>query len=473
MVLNACQPNDSYVVNMAIEEKSSIQQRAGQSGRNLVAREEDLPERARQAIVEQQADSEKLIGWFQLAVVATFGTLYAISPKTFSEQAEFEPIPWVLGLYAGFTLLRLWLAYHHSLPKWFLALSVVSDMALLMVTIWSFHLQYMQPAAFYLKSPTLLYVFIFIALRTLRFEAAYVILAGIVAAGGWLAMVAYATVLQPDDMAITRDYVYYLTSNSVLLGAEFDKVISILVVTIILAVAITRARRLLVRAVSESMAASELSRFFDPEVAERIRGSEDQVEAGQGEHRAGTIVNFDIRGFTSLSNDVSADELMSILAEYQARVGPLIRKYNGSIDKFLGDGIMATFGVTEPSPSYAADALRAISEIMEDTAAWRREREASGKPAPMVCAAAASGRVVFGAVGDGDRLEYTVIGDAVNLSAKLEKHNKDLKSRALSDMETIELARTQGYPDGVAFDIRPKSAVAGTGSPMDIAILAV
>jgi len=196
-----------------------------------------LPERVRLAIRDQQDRSEILIGWFQLGVLVLIGSLYFAAPKTFSEDAEFAPVPWALAIYLVLTLIRLVWAHRGRLPGWALALSVVFDMALLMVLIWSFHLQYQQPASFYLKAPTLLYVFIFVALRTLRFEVRYVLLGGVVAALGWLGMVSYVIFSNPADNMITRDYVHYMTSNSVLLGAEFDKIISILTVTAILAVA--------------------------------------------------------------------------------------------------------------------------------------------------------------------------------------------------------------------------------------------
>ena len=117
------------------------------------------------------------------------------------------------------------------MPAWFLTLSVAADLTLLMMLIWSFHIQYDQPASFYLKAPTLLYVFIFIALRALRFETRFVLLAGLFSALGWLALVFYVVSIDPQDNMITRDYVAYMTSNTILLGAEFDKVISILMVT--------------------------------------------------------------------------------------------------------------------------------------------------------------------------------------------------------------------------------------------------
>ena len=87
----------------------------------------------------------------------------------------------------------------------------------------SIHVTYGQPASFYLKAPTLLYVFVFIALRALRFEARYVLLAGASAALGWGVLGAYVLTADPADRMLAHDFVDYLTSNSILIGAEIDK----------------------------------------------------------------------------------------------------------------------------------------------------------------------------------------------------------------------------------------------------------
>ncbi|MEE8507107.1 MAG: adenylate/guanylate cyclase domain-containing protein, partial [Kiloniellales bacterium] len=282
--------------------------------RLLGGRKATLPERVRKAIQEQGDATERLIGWVQLAVVLTFATLYTISPKTFPAEQAFQPVPWVIGAYMVFTVIRLSLAYRMSLPGWFLIVSIVIDMSLLFGLIWSFHIQYMQPASFYLKAPTLLYVFIFIALRALRFEARFVLVAGVVAALGWLVLVLYVITVDPGDNMITRDYIAYMTSNSILLGAEFDKMVSILVVAIILGVALMRGRALLVRAVAEGVAAQELARFFAPEIASKIRGSDQEIAAGTGEARDAAIVNFDMRGFTRFAEKQAPDQVMSLLA---------------------------------------------------------------------------------------------------------------------------------------------------------------
>jgi adenylate cyclase len=136
-----------------------------------------LPERVRESITQQQCESEKLISWVQLLLVVTFGILYALAPSS-APEAGFQPVPWVLSAYFIFTMIRLIGSHRGQLPDWLLMVSVIMDMGLLMVLIWSFHIQYMQPASFYLKAPTMVYVFIFISPRALRFEPRFILLAG-------------------------------------------------------------------------------------------------------------------------------------------------------------------------------------------------------------------------------------------------------------------------------------------------------
>ena len=431
----------------------------------------ELPARVQAAITRQQTQSEILIAWVQIFIVVTFSTLYALSPKTFSADVMFAPVPYALMAYAAFSLLRLALAYAGKVPAWFLALSVIADMTLLMFLIWSFHIQYQQSPAFYLKAPTLLYVFIFIALRALRFEAGYVLLAGASAAIGWLTLLGYAVYYGGGMSQITRNYVEFTMSHKILLGAEFDKVISIVVVTLILALVIVRARRLLVNSVAQATAAEDLSRFFSPEIAAQITRSESWIEPGTGEARTAAILHCDLQGFTRLSMERPANEVISLLAEYQARMVPVIQKNGGTIDKFLGDGILATFGAAVPTDRYAADCLRAMEDLCAETALWSKERMSVGKEAMTVRFVSAVGPIVFGAVGDNSRLEYTVIGEPVNLAAKLDKHAKDEKATAVTTREALEMAKTQGFTPRLMTELRTRRQVDGVTGTVDLVIL--
>jgi len=430
--------------------------------------EGQLPARVQDAIARREAQAERLIGWAQLSVGLIWSSLYYLAPRAI-ESARFEPAPVALGVYVAFTALRLWLTYRTETPAWFLALSVVVDMALLMGLIWSFHLQYQQPAAFYLKAPTLLYVFIFIGLRALRFSPGYVLLAGVSAALGWLALVWYAVATHPQPgFGVTRNFAVYVMSNNILLGAEFDKVITILLTTAILAVAIVRARRLLVSAVAEGAARNDLSRFFAPEVAAEITGAERPFEPGEGVSRQAAALFCDVRGFTGLAMRMSPNALMTLLAEYQGRICAAIQAHGGSIDKFLGDGILATFGAARPSETFAADALQAMEAALGAAEAWADERQRQGLEPLRLGFAAAAGPLVFGAVGDPARLELTVIGEPVNLAAKLEKHTKVEGAPALTNAETLAIAEGQGYVPVRVIERRPMRRIEGVAEPVDL-----
>jgi len=432
-----------------------------------------LPERVRRVIAQREIESERLIGWAQLVVGAIWLTLYAVSPKTFTAGETFAPVPVALGLYLSFTTLRLALAYRGFTPTWLLTLSVGFDMALLLGLIWSFHLQYEQPAAFYLKAPTLLYVFIFIALRALRFSVVYLILAGIMAGLGWLVLLFYAVfTAEAPNMGVTRDYVAYMTSSAVLLGAEVDKIIAILMTTGILALAILRGRQLLIASVAEGVAHRELSRFFAPEIERQITSAEHSIRAGEGEQCEAAMLFADVRGFSELATRISPSELMALLAEYQKRMVAAIQAHGGSIDKFLGDGIMATFGAAIHTETYAADALRAVEALVRTADEWAAERRQRGLEPLRIGFAVVSGRVVFGAVGDVNRLEFTVIGEAVNQAAKIEKRTKIAGVRALTTQETLNLALAQGYQPAFPPEPLGRQAVDGLAAPIALVVVA-
>jgi adenylate cyclase len=394
-----------------------------------------LPERLIKAIRDQQERSEILISVIQLLIVTIFGLLYTISPKTFSDDAAFAPVPWVLSAYLLFSLIRLSLAIKRHLPDWMLYLSAIADISLLMGLIWSFHLQYEQPPSFYLKVPTLLYVFIFIAIRALHFDPRFVIATGLSAAAGWILMVLYVIFSDPADMMITRDYVEYMTSNSILIGAEFDKVISILIVTGVLALALHRARKLLVESVIEGSAARDLSKFVPQEVAKQIVHSEEGAATGKGEVNDTTILFTDIEGFTTISETLTPEQLIEALNQYFTLIAQPIDECGGVISQFQGDAVLATFNVPKPDPDHASNAVKAALNIQKVL-----EGKLFGEGIPFNTRIGInSGPVIGGLVGSGDRVGYTVHGDNVNLTARLEQLNKDYGTRIIVSEQTRAL----------------------------------
>jgi adenylate cyclase len=239
-----------------------------------------------------------------------------------------------------------------------------------------------------------------------------------------------------------------------------DKVISLLLVSALLAIAAHRARQLLERAVSEQAASTQLARFFSPEIAEHLIEADELLRPGEGESREAAAMFIDLRGFTKLAATLEPKALIALLGEYQHIAVPLVQRHRGSITTYLGDGIMVTFGATRPNATYAADALRCAEEMLAACAAW------SG---PAVGIGVEVGTVTCGAIGEEGRLEYAVIGDPVNRAAKLQNHTKVEGVRALASAFALERAASQGYSSE-----KPRlrgRQVDGIAAPTDLVLL--
>lgn len=430
-----------------------------------------LPARVERALAELRRRSEILIGWVQASLIVLLGTLYAVAPSTSPVDAVFRPVPWALGIYAAFTLLRLVLAYRDRLSFAVKIVSVLVDISMLMITIWSFHIQYGQPAAFYLKAPTLLYVFIFIVLRALTITPGYVLFTGLVAAAGWLILLGYALAEPGGAALVTHDYVEYVTSAKILIGAEIDRVVSILIVTLVLSVSVARARQLLFRAAGDQAAVSQLSRFFSPEIAERLSHADELLHSGDGEQREAAAMFIDLRGFTKLAATLPPAELIDLLRKYQSITVPIIHQNNGSVTTYLGDGIMVTFGATRASDTHCADAMRCGERLLEALAGWCMEREAKGLPAPGVGIGVDAGTVTCGVIGDEGRLEYAIIGDPVNRAAKLQNQTKVEGVLGLASLACRDRAMEQGYVPAHLQSVLVDRAVVGVSGVMSMVVL--
>lgn len=403
-----------------------------------------------------------------MAGVAVFASLYAATYAAFDVHHAIEPVPVALLFYGAFTLWRLRRSLEGRLSTRLQYASAAIDVAALTAMIAAFPYQYGEPAALYLKAPTLLYVFMLIALRALRFDPGQVLFTGAAAAAGWTALVVCAAI---EGAPLTADYRVYMTSLSLLPGAELEKIAAILATTGILALGVGRARALLFRTAAEEAATADLSKFVGRDAAEKIRASRDGIASGDGEIRQAAIMMIDLRGFTPATREMAPRDVIALLQEYQSRLLPVIERGGGAVDKFLGDGILVSFGAARDSGRECADALETALSAAAEVARWRKEREAAGAAPIDAGIALARGPVVYGAVGHGDRLEYTVIGEPVNVAAKLEKFAKSAKARVIATADLVAAAGLQGFP---AAPLRSLKGVQidGIDVPADVDVLA-
>jgi adenylate cyclase len=439
-------------------------------GRDHVDRAPAADARVARIIDTHGHRSERIIARAQAAGVLAIAALDAATPTLDVDIMSVDPLPGFLVVYGAFVALRLFLLERGPVGDWLVGLSIVVDVAAVVGLSWIFTRNWGQPPPIALKVTQHYMLFVVVALRALQPRPRWVILAGGAAIAARLVLIAAAAFSSDDPMAmIAEDEVAYLGSPLISLPAEADRLLALLFMTVVLAVAVRRFRGLVGEAARSSVAVTDLSRFFDADLARRIADGDVPAIAGTAQVRTAAIAFFDLRGFSDLARHVSGPDLLLLIGEYHRAVLPAVRRHGGSIDKFMGDGVLVSFGAVAASATAEADALAGVVAALEAAGAWQADRRARGLHAPAVGAGLASGPILFGAIGVADRLEYTVIGDAVNVAAKLEKHTKAEGVRALVLGDTYAHARAQGST--VELAVKAGVAVGGIADPLDVALL--
>lgn len=186
---------------------------------------------------------------------------------------------------------------------------------------------------------------------------------------------------------------------------------------------------------------TSFSKFTNKTIAQKAASGE--LTLG-GENRNATIFFSDIRSFTAMSEKMQPNEVVEFLNEYMTRMVNCINKTNGVVDKYIGDAIMAVWGAPESAGSPEQDAMNAvIAALMMRVALFNfnKERHAKGLPVVRIGCGINSGPVVAGQIGSNERMEYTVIGDAVNLASRTEALNKPFATDILITENTYNLIK--------------------------------
>jgi len=168
----------------------------------------------------------------------------------------------------------------------------------------------------------------------------------------------------------------------------------------------------------EARTRARFQRFFSPDLVQQLMEGNLQLDAA-GQTREVTCLFADIRGFTAMTEDADAHDIVRLLNEYFEVMVDVIFKYHGSLDKYVGDEIMALFGVPAERPGAATDAVTCGLAMMEALEAFNVKRRAKDLQPVAIGIGINSGPCVYGALGSSKTLQYTVIGDPVNTAARL------------------------------------------------------
>ena len=172
---------------------------------------------------------------------------------------------------------------------------------------------------------------------------------------------------------------------------------------------------------------AQFGRYFSPSIREKIQEADLEVKDNENNSQLVAVLFTDIDGFTELSEKMSSREIIDLLSEYQDRMIKPIFKNSGTVDKFIGDSVMATFGTPVTQGNDAQNAFNCAREMQIAMRQWVKEREDKKLPVITHRIGIHFGNCVVGNIGNKDRKEFTVIGDVVNVANRVCDICKDFK----------------------------------------------
>lgn len=372
---------------------------------------------------------------------------------------NYAPLRMALGLLtvAAFALsgaAQYQLGRRWGRPVFWAGVFTVFEVALLVTVVLApFTFPQDWPPQMQLRLVTVFYLFIYVAGAVLSYSPSLVVWTGALTAVAWgvghfvvLRLPGTVTVHGPlidrRGLSPSGSLALYLDPRFVSDTAWRTETVLLLVLTLVLAAAVARSRRLLRRQVADHLARANLARYFSPNVVDVLATAGPTGTAARQQRVA--VLFADVRGFTRISESMGAERTMAFVQGFHQRVTPVIFAHGGTLEKYIGDAVMATFGTPSSGPDDATRALRCAVTLAAEIHRWSAERAAGGEAPVEVGIGAHYGEAVVGSIGDGQRLDYLVIGDIVNVTSRLERLTRDMDAQIVVSDELVTRVRAEG-----------------------------
>jgi adenylate cyclase len=387
--------------------------------------------------------------WIALAVIAV--TLPIINPN-------WDVIYYVvmLGLFAAIGWAQLNVGtVGRSLPELFLIFCDLAVITLLTVVPNPFSAAN-WPIGIQFRFDTFIYFFVFLATATLAYSWRTVVAMGFWTSSMWALGVGWAY-MQPATHAALSDRVRaavgsdvrlfdIIDPSSIGIPERFQQIVVFLIVAMTLALAVRRSNALLISHAGIERERANLARYFSPNVVEQLSANDEPLTQVHTQDVA--VLFADIVGFTTYADGRDPREVIGTLRQFHERMEREVFRHGGTLDKYLGDGLMATFGTPFAGASDALNALRCARGMVGSIAELNRERSGRHEPPIQVSVGLHYGQVVLGDIGL-NRLEFAVIGTTVNAASRLEALTREFGCAIVVSDALVQQARTEtGHSSG-------------------------
>lgn len=334
------------------------------------------------------------------------------------------------------------------------------------------------PVALQFRFDSFIYFFIFLSTATLAYSWRTVIAMGIWTSALWAVGVGWVY-LQPENHAALSERIRAAVGSDLRLfeiidpasigfGARFQQIVVFMIVAMILALAARRSNALLISHAGLERERTNLSRYFSPNVVEQLSRNDEPLKQVRTQNVA--VLFADIVDFTAYADGRSPMEVIETLRLFHARMEREVFRNDGTLDKYLGDGLMATFGTPFTSDRDAVNALRCAQAMIGAIDELNLERKSRGEPPIRVSIGLHYGEVVLGDIGL-NRLEFAVIGTAVNAASRLETLTREFGCAMVASDDLVQRARNEAGSSDADFLLlaqRPPRTIRGLELPVGI-----
>ena len=310
------------------------------------------------------------------------------------------------------------------------------------------------PPPMELRSEAFKYFFVFLAFGTLAYSWRTVRAIGNVTALVWTAAIALIWLTTTPDAKLgaaaeaafghSKSLLDHLDPNSLLAWIRIQEVIIFVVVAWVLSTTVRRFSRLLLTQAELERERANLARYFSPNVVAELSHNDEPLKRIRTQEVA--VMFVDIVGFTRFAAERTAETVIETLRAFHARMETEVFRHSGTLDKYLGDGLMATFGTPVAGERDARNAFACAEAMLDVMTAWNAQRAAAGEPPIQANIGIHYGPAVLGDVG-ANRLEFAVIGDTVNVASRVESLTRSLEVRIAVTEAAVAQARSESPDD--------------------------